>query len=94
MDMVTTLALPAMRADIWGFVQFKAPFRNICIAEFEALTVRTSFASVEIAPVDRGIITNAVAQAGSLFDTIVFPFGGEPVYESTMMKDLTGDRRG
>jgi hypothetical protein len=91
MDVSAAFALLTEGTDIWRFFQPGASFRNICNAEFKTLTVRTCFTSVEIAPMGRGISTDVVAQAGILFNTIVFPFWGEPVYESPVMIDFTGD---
>ena len=91
-DVLASLTLLAVCADIRRLIQFGTALRYICIADLIADMVRTVLASVEIASMHGSIFADAVAKAPELVYAVVFAFGSESISKSAMIPYFTGDR--
>ena len=92
--MLTAFTLLTVSADIRGFIQERAMLRYVGITYFTAYMIRAAVAPLEVTAVDRSIITEVVAKALVLIDTIVFAFWCETFNKATMITNFSGDRCG
>ena len=94
MDMLAAFTLLTVSADIRRLVQERAMLRYIGITDLTAYMIRAAFTPLKVTAVDRSIITEVIAKACVLIDTIVFAFWSETIHKATMITNFPGDRCG
>ena len=87
--MLTAFTLLTVSADIRGFIQEGTMLRYVCITDLTAYMIRAAFTPVEVTAVDRSIITEIVAKASVLIDTIVFAIWSETLNKTTMITNFS-----
>ena len=91
-DVLATLTLLAVCADVRGLIQPGTALRYICITYLIADMVRTALASVEIASMHGSVFADAVAKAPELVYAVVLAFGSVSISKSSVVPHFPGDR--